>query len=188
MAAKKKAPKGWSGESLDIEGVSTEPPPPLPRGIYKAEIVEAEPHTSQKGGASISVTLAVHTRYGEPDGALEGKQSNMYDFLGFEGFGLRKLKQVCVQTEVQAPKEITEESAAAFCAEILGKHVWLRSKLEANQDRQGNLTGDFSHKVDRYLKDDQCAAAAESMAGNVTETAAADDAPVQRRAGKRRAA
>jgi hypothetical protein len=192
--AQKKAPKGWTGESTNMDEVSTEAPPPLERAIYRATIVEAEAQTSKKGGAMIAVTLEVHTRYGEPEGGVaelvsKGKAyGKIYDFLGFEGYGLRKLKQVSVETEVPAPSQVTEEAAAAFCAELTGKDVWIRSRLEENQDRSGKATGEFSAKVDRYLTTAQCEQAAAALAGNALETPAETDAPVQRRAGKRRAA
>jgi hypothetical protein len=191
MAAKKKAPKGWTNEAIDPE-ISTEKPPPLDVAVYQAEIIDASPETSKQGGAQVSLILDAKTRFGQPEGgvaalAAAGKvDGRFYDYLSFEGFGLRKMKQVSVETGVDMPRAISEETAQVFCAELVGKLVWLRSNLEEVQDKQGNKTGEMRHRVYRYLTAAQCAEHAAALEGNAVPTEDADVVPAARRPGKRR--
>lgn len=188
--AKQKEAMGWSEDSIDWDNVSTEPPPPLERGVYRATIEEASPHTSEKtGGASFAVTLVVNTRYGEAEGAVGNRK--MYDYLSFAAAG--RIKQICEGTGVRPPKNRTEAVGEEFCAELLGKEVWIRSRLEPKTDRAGKaIANEFVHKVDRYLREDQCAETAAALAGNAVSSAPTTDAEegpaVQRRKGSRRAA
>lgn len=189
MATKKREAVGWSEESIDWDGVSTEPPPPLERGVYRATITSAEPHTSKEGGASFALELSVNTKYGEPEGGMGNRK--MYDYLSFAAAG--RIKQVCAGTDTVPPRNRTEEVGEEFCAELLGKEVWLRSRLEPKTDRANKvIPNEFVHKVDRYLTEDQCEVTAAAVAGNVLEkpaptTDAEEGEPVQRRKGKRAA-
>ena len=149
---------GWT-ESTDLnwDDVSTEAPPPLAPGIYRAVIVEAKPRQTNKGDPAINVKLAVGDT-----------KRTVYDTLVLSATALFKLKQMGQSAEVSLPANTGIEAIETFCGELTGCEVHVRTKIDTYTPpaSEGNPepAPRVNAKVDRYFTEAQ---AAEAQSGGL---------------------
>ena len=151
---------GWtSEESFDWDNVSTEPPPPLEVGIYKAIIVKAEPSPTKEGKPALRLELQVTEIFG--GGPLEPPRK-MFDNVTFVKEAAFRIKQLAASAGVVPPATSKFADVEVFAAALCDAPcVYLRSKRDTYQ-------GKTNAKVDRYLTEAQAGEAANGGSGTST--------------------
>lgn len=164
--------QGWtSQESVNWDDVSTEAPPPLPVGIYKALITKAEPSPTKEQKPAVKLELSVDEAYG---GAGVDPKRKMFDNVTLTKEAAFRVKQLAAAAGVAPPASFGFADVEAFCAALCDAGpVWLRSK-------QSTYEGKTNHKVDRYLTEAQAGEAAN--AGGAATSAEARPVRTKRKA------
>jgi hypothetical protein len=157
--------QGWtSEESFDWDAVSTEPPPPLEVGIYKAIVVKAEPSPTKDNKPSLKIELSVIETFGA--GPLESPRK-MFDNVTFVKEAAFRVKQLATAAGVTPPPTSKFADVEAFAQALVESNcVYLRSKRDTYQ-------GKTNAKVDRYLSEAQAGEAANGSAATPSADAPA---------------
>jgi hypothetical protein len=165
---------GWtSEESVNWNDVSTEPPPPLEDGIYRAIVVKAEPKPlGKENKPGIAIQLQVEEQFG--GGAIEPKRK-LFDNVMMSAAAAFKVKQLATAANIEPPASFKFADVEAFCNALVDSNALLvRTKRETYTPPGGSPR--TNAKVDRYLTEQQL-----SDAGAEADAAAADGGSRRRR-------
>jgi hypothetical protein len=152
--------KGWTKEeTFDWDNTSTEPPPPLEDGTYRARVVAAMPELTQKGDPCIKIELQVYEALTK-DGASElNPPRKMFDTLVLSKGAAFRVKQICRSAKVDPPASSRRDVVEEFCGRLVeSESVALRSRRESYK-------GKMNARCDRYLGDDQIQASIDGTLG-----------------------
>lgn len=167
---------GWTDQTVvNWDDVSTEPPPPLAVGIYRAVVAKAAPGQTKKGDKNqISLELAVDGEFGGD----EFPARKMFDNLLLTPEAAFKIKQIAASAGVSPPANFGVDAVTEFCNALVDSNgVILRSRLST-------YNGKENHGVDRYLNEEQAKEAKAALSGGGAD-AGGGEAPARR---KKRAA
>lgn len=163
---------GWTAtDSINWDNVSTDAPPPLADGIYRATIEQAEPEPTKEGKPGVKLQLLVTHAYGGNKGDLSRK---VFDKLVFDPAILFKVKGCAEGAGCALPPTMGLDDVAAFCGSLVDSDgVWIQTK-------QNEFKGKVNARVDRYLVSEEVAAErAAAFAGRADAPAASDSGTVQ---------
>ncbi len=139
--------QGWTTQQdLNMDQVSTEPPPPLEAGIYRARVVEATPQPTKKGDPALRVVLQV---FADIAGSEISPKRKIYQTAVLTQDAAFRVKQLAVAAGVEPPKTSGFDDASTFAAELTGAEVLCKTKQRQTPD--GKTIAD----VDRFLTAEQ---------------------------------
>ncbi len=167
---------GWvtNEKPLAWDQVSTDAPPPLDPGIYKARIVSAKPApTKTQNKPALALELEI---FEDGSGTALDKPRKSRDTLVFTQAAQWRIKQVCEATGVDFPVDFELESATEYASGLLKVDGFYLKMKQETFESNGELR--TKHSVDRYLKPTEVADSA-SKSNGASETAA----PTRRRRG-----
>lgn len=145
------ANNGWtSEEAVNWNDVSTEPPPPLEDGIYRAIVVKAEPKPlGKENKPGIALQLQVEEQFG--GGAVEPKRK-LFDNVMMSAAAAFKVKQLATAAGIEPPASFKFADVEAFCIALVDSSALLvRTKREEYPKGSGKVNA----KADRYLTEQQ---------------------------------
>lgn len=171
---------GWTtNEKISYEGVTTDAPPPLEPGLYRARITEAKPQPTKEKKPMIKLTVEVFENDKGEALALKRKLTDNMVLTQAAAFRILILSKAL---GISPLEENSPDAAAAFCKEIVTAAkggVWVRVKAD---EYTSNGETKPTSRVDRYLSDEEVKEAAAKAAGG--DDAPANGAPVRRPRGK----
>lgn len=138
---------GWtSNEAVNWDDVSTEAPPPIADGLYRAVFVKAEPRPTREGKPAINLELSVLGLFGGADLASPRK---MFDNVMCSAAAAFRIKQLSAATNVAPPSSFGLDPITEYCNGLVEAPPFIfRSK-------QSEYKGKTNAKVDRYLTEAQ---------------------------------
>jgi hypothetical protein len=124
----------------DWDEVSTEPPPPQAAGLYRGRITEAKVTPTKEGLPGITVAITLKEPY-EPGGTEVTMKRAVSTKLGVHKDAAFRVKQLSNSADVSPPKRNGHEFLLAYCEELLGKDVIVRTKLREYDRPDGSGKG-----------------------------------------------
>lgn len=136
---------GVEGSTIDEEmgdwdAVSTEPPAPQAPSLYRGRITEAKVTPTKEGQPGITVGVTLKEPY-DPSGPEVTMKRAITTKLGVHKDAAFRVKQLCNSADVAPPKRNGNEFLIAFCEELLGRDVIVRTKLREYDRADGSGKG-----------------------------------------------
>jgi hypothetical protein len=140
---------GWtSNEAVNWDDVSTEAPPPIADGMYRAVFVKAEPRPTKEGKPAISLELSVLGAFG---GADLPSPRKLFDNVMCSAAAAFRVKQLAAATAVNPPASFGLDPITEFCNALVDAPPFIF------KSKQSTYQGKTNAKVDRYFTEAQAA-------------------------------
>lgn len=157
--------QGWATDGdgeIDLTGIDPNGPPPLDDGVYEVEIVEAHAQGSKpKDGKPPTPGFSMKLQVTRVAGGIEGSMKRtLFDNVYVTAESAFRVVQLKTALGLEAGGRFSTsfEGISAFCAEILGGRMYVRTK----QDEYPKGSGKLRARVQAYLTE---AMAIEAAAG-----------------------
>lgn len=129
---------GIQGSTIDEDmgnwdDVSTAPPPKQAPNYYYAKITETKVEATKDGKPGIRIGVTLEKAY-DADGPEVTTRYAIGSKLGVHKDAAFRVKQLCQSADVAPPARNGNEHLIAFCDELLGKPVIVKTKIRRYED------------------------------------------------------
>lgn len=133
--------QGWNHTgALDLTGTSVEAPKPVPAGLYKLRVANAEPRESDSGKPMVSVQFEIAEADSGDEKTIGRKVFDNLILTAEDGF---RTKNFCTEAEVSPPKTVDFKAVERWCSDLAD--VTVRAKLT-----QRTFKGRTNAAIDYY--------------------------------------